>query len=120
MTLLEIHGFKVLFYPAQGPPLRSDRDAVDLIGEAFGNRAGLIVIPTERFHPDFFLLKTGIAGGFIQKFVNYRMRLAIVGDISAQLEKSAALRDFVREANRGDRFCFVADVKELEDRLGPV
>jgi hypothetical protein len=78
--------------------LRTDRDGVDLIAEAQG--ADLIAIPVERLDPDFFQLRTGVAGQILQKFATYGRRVAIVGDISRQVEESRALHDFVAEANR--------------------
>jgi len=44
--------------------------------------------------------------------------VAIVGNISAQLEESSALQDFVYESNRGEHVWFVTDLAELEKRLG--
>ena len=66
-------------------------DAVELIGKTFENRATLIVIPVECLDDEFFRLKTRIAGELIQKFVQYRRRLVIVGDISRHLAESSAL-----------------------------
>ena len=37
-----------------------------------------------------------------------------MGDISAAVEQSTALRDFVRECNRGNQLRFVLDVDELD------
>ena len=53
----------------------------------------------------------------MQKFANYGLRLAVVGDIAEPLGASAALRDFVRESNRGRQVWFVADGDELAQRL---
>ncbi len=50
----------------------------------------------------------------MQKFVSYGKRLAIV---RRHPRESAALRDLVRESNRGRRVWFVADTDELS-RLG--
>jgi len=82
-----------------GAKLRTDWDAVALLNEARGSE--WIVIPVERLDQDFFRLRTGVAGAFLQKFMTYRIRVAIVGDISRQVEQSTALRGFVVEANRG-------------------
>jgi hypothetical protein len=98
-----------------GKKLRTDRDAVDLIAEASGS--DLIVIPVERLDPEFFRLRTGVAGQMLQKFVTYGRRVAIVGDISRQVEQSAALRDFVFESNRGDHVWFVEIIEDLERRV---
>jgi uncharacterized protein DUF4180 len=102
-----------------GKKLRSDRDAVDLIGEALGVGAELIVIPVERLHDDFFRLRTGVAGQMLQKFMTYGKRVAILGDISHHVETSAAFRDLVFESNRGEDIWFAEDMEEVERRLGP-
>ena len=44
--------------------------------------------------------------------------MAVVGDITTEIAASTALRDFVRESNRGTQLWFVADEAELTRRLG--
>jgi hypothetical protein len=58
-----------------------------------------------------------LAGEIAQVAVNYRQKLAVVGDISGHVEGSDALRDWVVECNRRDDLWFVATVEELRDRL---
>jgi len=53
----------------------------------------------------------------LQKFVNCRLRLAIIGDYSALASSSAALRDFINESNRGDAVWFLRGIGDLEMRL---
>jgi len=53
----------------------------------------------------------------IQKCVTYRLRIAIVSDISRYVAESSALRDSVYESNRGDQVWFVATREELGERL---
>jgi hypothetical protein len=113
----EIGGRRVLVCAPDGPPIRSDRDAVDVIGRALGEGVRWAILPAERLGDGFFTLSTRIAGEVIQKFVNYQIGLAIVGDISAHLAASGSLRDFVHESNRGRHVWFVADLAELEARL---
>ncbi|HUX96186.1 MAG TPA: DUF4180 domain-containing protein [Bacteroidales bacterium] len=50
------------------------------------------------------------AGEISQKFSNYRMKLAIIGDFSETGSKS--LNDFIRESNRGGTICFVKSLEE--------
>ncbi len=100
----------------EGPQLRSDRDTVDLMGEARGCGANFIVIPIERLGDDFFRLETRIAGEVIQRFAMYRVRVAILGDISRHVAESKSLRDFVYESNRGNQ-CWFVDREELGNRL---
>jgi hypothetical protein len=99
-----------------GPLLCGERDALDLIGEAWGHGATWVAVPAERLHDDFFSLSTGVAGEIAQKFVNYRLGLAIVGDVSRFTEASSALRAWVLESNRGDHIWFVRDLEELAAR----
>jgi hypothetical protein len=105
----------VLWVDADGPLLGSEADAVDLIGEAMGAGADLIAIPAARLSTDFWKLSTRTAGLFLQKLINYRLSVAIVGDISEEVAKSAALADFVRESNRGGQVSFV-DSLDSESR----
>lgn len=99
--------------PAAGPLIATEDDGRDLIGEAFGHGAELVVIPAARLAPEFFQLSSGLAGAILQKFTNYQLRIAIVGDISAYTENSAPLRDFVRESNRHGDIRFLASEAEL-------
>jgi len=97
--------------------LETDREAIELIGVAMQFGARLVAIPVERFGDDFFRLRTRLAGEIVQKFVKYRRRLAIVGDISKHAAESPAFAAFVNEANRGKDIWFVRDLSELEGRL---
>jgi len=99
--------------PSDGPLIATEDDGRDLIGEAFGRGADLVVIPAARLSPEFFRLGSGLAGTILQKFTNYQLRVAIVGDISAYTGKSAPLRDFVHESNRRGEVRFLASASEL-------
>ena len=100
-----------------GPLIAGDRAASDLIGEAISAGATMIVLPVSRLGPDFFKLGTRVAGDMLQKLVNYRFQVVILGDISAAVADSDALRDFVRESNRGRMVWFLPDVAALEEKL---
>ena len=114
--IVVIDGVAVLRCAADGPLLDGEQAALDLVGDALG-RADLVVVPVARVAPAFFVLAGGVAGAVVQKFVNYRLRLAIVGDVDEYVAGSTALRDFVRECNRGTQTWFVADETELAARL---
>lgn len=116
-NVADLHGVPVYRCDAAGPVLRTSQDAVDLLGTASWLGADLVVLPVERLPAEFFRLRSGVAGEIVQKFVNYRMRLAIVGDLTEELAASTALRGFVTEANRGRQLWFVATEAELAERL---
>ncbi|NUT35852.1 MAG: DUF4180 domain-containing protein [Hamadaea sp.] len=115
--VVELSGTRALVLSADGPRLAAEVDVTDLIGQAFGDQADLVVIPAERLADEFFTLRTGFAGTVVQKFVNYRIRLVVLGDIDGHVERSTALRDFVTESNRGRQLWFLPSLAELEARL---
>ncbi|HEU5375342.1 MAG TPA: DUF4180 domain-containing protein [Ktedonobacteraceae bacterium] len=116
-TLTTIHDLLALVCAPDGDKVKSEREALDLIGEALSSGAELVLVPVERLPEAFFQLKTGLAGQILQKFVLYQRRLVIFGDISHHLTQSRALRDFVHETNRGHQVWFVMNLQELDERL---
>lgn len=112
-----LSGVRVLVCAEAGDHLGGERGAVDLIGQALGEGAAWVAVPASRLGDDFFRLSTRVAGEMIQKFVNYRIRLAVVGDISARVADSQALRDFVYESNKAAHVWFVNSLEALEARL---
>ncbi|MET8230264.1 DUF4180 domain-containing protein [Micromonospora sp. NPDC005298] len=109
-------GVQVLVCDPDGPPLTTEQDALDLIGAAFLG-AQVVAVPANRLDERFFSLGTRFAGEVMQKFVNYRLRLVVVGDISARLAESSALRALVYESNQGGHIWFVPDLAALDGRL---
>jgi hypothetical protein len=116
-ALVHLHGLPVLECAAAGGKLRDGGDVLDLIGSAMGQGAELVLLPAQRLPDDFFALRTGLAGEVAQKFVNYRLRLVIVGDISHHVAKSSALSAFVSESNRAGQLWFVPTKEDLIEKL---
>lgn len=111
-------GVPVLVCDPAGPSVATTDAALDLIGGAAFGGAEVVAVPARRLDPSFFSLGTRFAGEIMQKFVNYRVRLVVVGDISAHLATSGALRALVAESNRHDHVWFVPDLAALDARLG--
>lgn len=108
---------RVLVYAEDAPLLTGEHDANALISAAWEHDATWIALPVESLHDDFFRLETRVAGHVVQKFINYGLKVAVVGNIDMWLARSGALRDLVYEINLGNAFWFVSDFKELESRL---
>lgn len=68
-----------------------------------------IAISNDCFTDKFFILSSGIAGEILQKFINYRFRVAIYGDYSKYTSKP--LKDFFYESNN-ERDIFFTDTLE--------
>ncbi|GLQ54871.1 DUF4180 domain-containing protein [Devosia nitrariae] len=114
MDVREINGQRVIEYPTDGALLASISDVTDLVGEAFATDATVVVVPASQLPAEFFHLRTGFAGEVMQKFQNYGRRLMVVGDISAHVAQSTALRDFVGETNRVGNHFFAPDRDAVE------
>ncbi len=97
--------------------INNAEDGIDLLGNLYYQGFDKIILHESNIAPDFFHLKTGIAGEILQKFSTYRVRLAIVGDFSKFISKS--LNDFMYESNKGRHINFVnstsAAIKILSD-----
>jgi hypothetical protein len=74
-----------------------------------------IAVHDKALPKDFFILCSGLAGQVLQKFINYRFKLAIIGDFSAYTSKP--LHDFIYECNCGKDIFFVATEQEALDKL---
>ena len=77
-----------------------------------------MVVSKSTVTESFFDLKTGIAGEILQKYTNYNMKIAIVGDFESYTSKS--LKDFIYESNKGSQVFFLRDEKEAIERLHEV
>ncbi len=115
--VLEIGGERCLVLGEDGDVVRDARGATDMIGEAMAHRATMIAVPASRLDASFFELRSGLAGEVLQKAANYRVKFAVVGDISAYVAASDALRDFVVECNRGRSIFFAPDGAALAEWL---
>jgi hypothetical protein len=107
---------KVIAEILPGPDLiNTPEDMLDIMAEAGYNNSTGIIIHNKSLNHGFFDLKSGLAGEILQKFSNYRMRLAIIGDFSGF--KSRSLRDFIRESNDRGTICFVDSLDKALARL---
>ncbi|NIF04864.1 DUF4180 domain-containing protein [Chryseobacterium sp. Tr-659] len=94
--------------------IQSAQDGLDLMGNMYYQGFDKVILHEKNITPEFFDLKTKIAGEILQKFSNYRIGLAIVGDFSKYESKS--MRDFIFESNKTRHINFVETVeKALEN-----
>jgi hypothetical protein len=93
-----------------GAAIRTGRDALELAFDPALGGAMKLILPAAAFDPQFLDLKSGLAGEVLQKFVNYHLRVAIVGDWSTVTSESLAA--FIRESNKGRHVTFAASAEE--------
>lgn len=100
-----------------GPVLAREDDINDFLSEAWSNNATWLLIPRDRLSPDFFRLSTRLLGSVAQKFQNYNVGLAILGDFENEAVESVAFREFVHETNQRRALWFVADENAFREKL---
>lgn len=80
-------------------------DATQLLGDLYYQGFDKIILEEQNICHVFFDLKTKLAGEILQKFSNFKMKLAIMGDW--QKYESKSLQDFIFESNKGTLINFV-------------
>lgn len=95
--------------------INSTEDGLELLGNLYYQNFDRIIIYEANINPEFFNLKNGIAGEILQKFSNYRVRLAIVGDFTKFPGRS--LKDFIYESNKIGQINFVNSLSEAIIKL---
>jgi hypothetical protein len=104
-----INGQSIAELSAEGVMLSTAQQFLQMIMDS---SAEGIIVHQESIDQKFFDLRSGLAGEMLQKVVNYRLRLAIVGDFS--FYESNSLKAFILESNRSNAIVFV---KTIEDAL---
>ena len=74
-----------------------------------------IIINKSLLSESFFDLKTRLAGEILQKFINYRVKVAIIGDFSVY--SSQSLKDFIYESNSGNDIFFLPTEQQAIEKL---
>jgi hypothetical protein len=74
-----------------------------------------IVLNKDLLSESFFDLKTRLAGEILQKFINYRVKVAIIGDFSVY--SSQSLKDFIYESNNGNDIFYLPTEQQAIEKL---
>lgn len=113
----EVNGIQIAEVTSEtiSPIIEKEEDGLDLLGMLYYQDFDRVIIYEENIIPAFFDLKNGMAGEILQKFSNYRVRLAIVGDFSDYTGKS--ITDFMYESNNGKQVNFLTTLEEALVKL---
>ena len=115
IKIIKIKGKNIADMTNENIEFNNVQDAIDLLGNCSFNGAQSVIISKECITPEFFDLKTGLAGDILQKFSNYQFKLAVVGDFNNIQSKS--LNDFIYESNKIGRINFVETIDEAINSL---
>lgn len=97
-----------------GQFIRKEQDILDLIAVCGENDSNLVVLQADNFAPEFYDLKSGLAGTIFQKFSNYLITAAIVGDFT---NVSQRFRELIGECNRGKQIRFFENTEQATEWL---
>lgn len=99
--------------------IKDVQSALDFMATvAYETGCNRIILNKSAISEDFFQLSTKLAGEILQKFINYHVKIAIIGDFSVYSSKS--LKDFIYESNNGKDIFFFPDEKQAIEKLGLV
>ncbi|MFH1198166.1 MAG: DUF4180 domain-containing protein [bacterium] len=111
----EKDGIKVAEVISDMIMVNSTQDALDVMADADYNGARRIIMHEKNICTNFFKLGTGLAGEILQKFVNYHVKLAIVGSFEKYGSKN--FKSFVYECNKGNQLFFLPNVESAFSKL---
>lgn len=113
---LEKNGTRIAWIPEKELLITDTQSALDLAATVkYETGCTAIILEKPSVCGDFFILSTGLAGEILQKFTNYGIRMAVIGDYSGYTSKP--LHDFIYESNNGKDFFFVATREEAIEKL---
>lgn len=119
LTTIEAGGRVIAVVSGNEAVVMDVQSALDLMATVrYETDCDRIVIHKALLSEEFFDLKTRLAGEILQKFINYQVKAAVVGDFSSYTSRS--LRDFIYECNQGKDVFFVADEQQAVERLSRV
>ncbi|MFN8453056.1 MAG: DUF4180 domain-containing protein [Anaerolineae bacterium] len=87
--------------------IAAENDILDLIVFCGENGVQRILFHQENLSPDFFDLKTGLAGLLFQKLANYQLKAAVL--VSLEKIQSPRFKELTYECNRGQQIRFYED-----------
>ncbi|MFA1710724.1 DUF4180 domain-containing protein [Peribacillus frigoritolerans] len=112
----EANGHIIATANADSIVLTDEQSALDIIMTISSTTgSSRIALNKEAISEDFFKLSTELAGKILQKFSNYHIKFAIIGDFSSYTSKP--LKDFIYECNKGNNVFFVPSEQEAIDNL---
>ncbi|MGO4786186.1 DUF4180 domain-containing protein [Paenibacillus sp. FSL K6-1330] len=96
--------------------IKDVQSALDLMATVqYETGSHRMVMNQSIFSEAFFDLKTRLAGEILQKYINYHVKVAIIGDFS--IYPSQSLQDFIYECNKGNDFFFLPSEQQGIERL---
>lgn len=116
INVIQNNNVKIAIIKSEDVLITDVQSALDLFATVdYETGCSRMIINKSSICEEFFDLRTKVAGEVLQKFINYRKRIAIIGDFSKYTSKS--LRDFIYESNKGKDVFFLPDEVQAIEKL---
>lgn len=115
-NIVKVNGMEIAHVESEKVIITDVQSAVDFIATVrYETGCDRVILNKDAITEDFFELSTRIAGEVLQKFINYYMKIAILGDFS--IYKSKSLKDFIYESNKGKNIFFLSTMEQAIEKL---
>lgn len=103
---------KYIEFDSDSRKLSSEQDVLDYISICMENSVYTIMLHSNILSEDFFILKTGLAGMVLQKFINYNIKAAVI--IEDEEKFNERFKEMIMEANKGNHFRTFKEIEAAE------
>jgi hypothetical protein len=119
IDVIEQNHVRIAVISSEEPVITDVQSALDFMATVrYEVDCDRMIVDKSAVCEDFFHLSTKLAGDVLQKFINYGVKIAFIGDYSTYTSKS--LRDFIYECNKGKDFFFLQDEKQAIEKLSSI
>jgi hypothetical protein len=101
-----------------GGTITSEADALELVAACGEHMCHRLLLHGSNLTPDFYNLRTGLAGAVLLKFSNYRIQAAVI--LTPELATQGRFGEMVLESNRGNQFRVFFDRASAEAWLAQI
>lgn len=116
INVIKINNVEIVSVISNELLIKDVESALDLMATVrYETDCDNMIINKSAISENFFDLSTKLAGDILQKYINYKMKIAIIGDFSVYTSKS--LRDFIYECNNGKDIFFLPDENQAIEKL---
>jgi hypothetical protein len=98
-----------------GGTIESEADALDLVAACGEYQCHRLLLHASNLTPDFYNLRTGLAGSVLLKFSNYHIQTAAI--LTPELATQGRFGEMVLETNRGHQFRVFTERAKAEEWL---
>ncbi|MES2828688.1 MAG: DUF4180 domain-containing protein [Bacteroidota bacterium] len=115
---IEVHGEgagKIVEVVDEVRLINNAEEGLQILVDLYYQDFDKVILHEHHFTPDFFNLKTGLAGEILQKYSNFKVQLCIVGDFSKY--DAPSIKSFIYESNNGTRVNFLPTLVAAIEKL---